>query len=148
MSFNQEPASSDKPARTAVLLINLGSPDAPTPAAVRRYLAEFLADPRVVEIPRLLWWPILHGIVLRTRPRKSAAKYAGIWTAEGSPLAVWTARQATLLTGYLGERGQRVLVRHAMRYGSPGIGEQLDQLKAEGATRVLLLPLYPQYASA
>jgi ferrochelatase len=148
MSFNQEPASSDKPARTAVLLINLGSPDAPTPAAVRRYLAEFLADPRVVEIPRLLWWPILHSIVLRTRPRKSAAKYAGIWTAEGSPLAVWTARQATLLTGYLGERGQRVLVRHAMRYGSPGIGEQLDQLKAEGATRVLLLPLYPQYASA
>src|SRR5205809_6176664 len=95
--------------RIGVLLVNLGTPDAPTPAAVRRYLAEFLADPRVVEIPRLVWWPILHGLVLRTRPRKSAAKYAGIWTAEGSPLAVWTARQATMLAGYLGERGQRVL---------------------------------------
>ena len=100
--------------RTAVLWCNLGSPDAPTAAAVRPYLADFLGDPRVVEIPKLLWAPILHGIILRTRPAKSAAKYATIWTPEGSPLAVWTAKVAKLLAGYLGERGQPVLVRHAM----------------------------------
>jgi ferrochelatase len=146
MSLRAEPAA--KPACTAVLLVNLGSPDAPTAAALRRYLGEFLSDPRVVEIPRFLWWPILHGVILRTRPRKSAAKYASIWTPEGSPLAVWTAKQAKLLTGYLGQRGHRVIVRHAMRYGEPSIAARLDELKAAGATRVLVLPLYPQYASA
>ena len=134
--------------RTAVLLCNLGTPESPTPAALRRYLAEFLADPRVVEIPRALWWPILHGIVLRTRPRRSAAKYARIWLPEGSPLRVWTERQARLLTGYLGERGHPVRVRWAMRYGSPSIAAALDALKREGATRVLVLPLYPQYSAA
>ncbi|MBA3625354.1 MAG: ferrochelatase [Methylibium sp.] len=134
--------------RVAVLLVNLGTPDAPTAPALRRYLAEFLSDPRVVEIPRALWWLILHGVILRVRPRKSAAKYASIWTDEGSPLAVWTAKQATLLAGYLGERGTPVLVRHAMRYGQPSVASQLDALKAEGATRILVLPLYPQYAAA
>ncbi|MBA2723024.1 MAG: ferrochelatase, partial [Methylibium sp.] len=134
--------------RVAVLLVNLGTPDAPTAPALRRYLAEFLSDPRVVEIPRALWWLILHGVILRVRPRKSAAKYASIWTDEGSPLAVWTAKQATLLAGYLGERGTPVLVRHAMRYGQPSVASRLDALKAEGATRILVLPLYPQYAAA
>ena len=134
--------------RTAVLLCNLGTPDAPTPGAVRRYLAEFLGDPRVVEIPRFVWWPILHGIILRVRPARSAAKYAGIWMPEGSPLKVWTDKQAKLLTGYLGERGQRVAVRPAMRYGSPSVASVLDELKRDGVTRVLVLPLYPQYCAA
>jgi len=133
--------------RTAVLLCNLGTPDTPTPSAVRRYLAQFLSDDRVVEIPRIAWWPILHGIILRTRPAKSAAKYATVWhPQDGSPLAHWTARQALLLRGWLGEAGHSVLVRHAMRYGNPSIASQLDALKAEGATRILILPLYPQYS--
>jgi ferrochelatase len=149
MNFRPEPAyRHGTAARSAVLLVNLGTPAQATPAALRRYLAEFLSDPRVVEIPRLLWWPILHGIILRTRPAKSAAKYASIWLPEGSPLAVWTARQSTLLGGYLGERGHRVEVRHAMRYGQPSVASVMDQLRAEGVTRVLVLPLYPQYAAA
>lgn len=133
--------------RTAVLLCNLGTPDAPTAPALRRYLGQFLADHRVVEIPRLVWLPILHGIILRVRPAKSAAKYASIWTPEGSPLAAWTTKQATLLRGWLGEAGHNVLVRHAMRYGNPSIASQLDALKAEGATRILILPLYPQFSA-
>jgi ferrochelatase len=134
--------------RTAVLVVNLGTPDEPTVPAVRRYLAQFLGDPRVVEIPPLAWKPILHGVILRTRPAKSAAKYASIWTPEGSPLAVWTRKQAVLLKGYLGERGQPVLVEHAMRYGNPSIASALDALTAEGATRILVLPMYPQYSAA
>ena len=130
-----------------MLWCNLGSPDEPTAAAVRPYLADFLGDPRVVEIPRALWALILHGIILRTRPAKSAAKYASIWTPEGSPLKVWTQKQAKLLAGWLGERGHRVAVREAMRYGSPSIAAQLDALKAEGATRVLVLQAYPQYSA-
>jgi ferrochelatase len=133
---------------TAIVLCNLGTPDAPTPAAVRRYLAEFLSDPRVVEIPRLAWLPILHGVVLRVRPARSARKYASIWTADGSPLKVWTVKQAQLLGGYLGQRGHRVVVRHAMRYGTPSIGSVLDAVKAGGADRILVLPLYPQYAAS
>ena len=148
MSFRPEPAHRHgSAARVAVLLVNLGTPDAPTPAALRRYLAEFLSDPRVVEIPKALWWLILHGIILRVRPAKSAQKYAAVWTPEGSPLAVWTAKQAKLLLGYLGEAGHPVLVRHAMRYGQPSIAQVLDALRAEGATRVLVLPLYPQYSA-
>ncbi|WP_298234469.1 ferrochelatase [uncultured Azohydromonas sp.] len=131
--------------RTAVLLVNLGTPDAPTAPALRRYLAEFLGDPRVVEIPRAAWLPILHGVILRVRPAKSAAKYASIWTAGGSPLAVWTRRQAEGLQQRL---PASVLVRHAMRYGSPAIPQVLDELAAAGATRVLVLPLYPQYAAS
>jgi ferrochelatase len=148
MSFKAEPAfEHGKPERTAVLLCNLGTPDAPTAPAVRRYLAEFLSDRRVVEIPRPVWLAILHGVILRTRPAKSAKKYASIWTPEGSPLRVWTDKQTKLLSGYLGERGHAVMVRSAMRYGSPAIGQVLDELKAAGATRILVLPLYPQYSA-
>lgn len=129
-----------------MLWCNLGSPDEPTARALRPYLADFLGDPRVVEIPKALWAPILHGIILRTRPAKSAAKYAGIWMPEGAPLKVWTRKQAKLLAGWLGERGHRVTVREAMRYGQPSIAAQLDALKAEGATRVLVLQAYPQYS--
>ena len=152
MNFQPEPAlPHGTPQCCAVLLVNLGTPDEPTPAALRRYLREFLSDPRVVEIPRALWWLILHGVILRVRPAKSAAKYASVWTADGSPLAAWTAKQAKLLQGYLGERGHRpptLLVRHAMRYGNPSVASVLDQLKAANATRILVLPLYPQYAGA
>ena len=127
MPFQTEPPYTHGQAeRTAVLLCNLGTPDEPTASAVRRYLSDFLGDHRVVEIPRLVWWPILHGIILRTRPAKSAEKYASVWTPEGSPLAVWTAKQATLLRGWLGQAGHNVLVRHAMRYGNPSIASQLD----------------------
>lgn len=147
MAFRPEPAPpQDQAPRTAIILCNLGTPDEATAPALRRYLAEFLGDPRVVEIPGLLWKPILHGIILRTRPAQSAAKYASIWQAEGSPLKVWTEKQATLLRGYLGERGHHVTVRAAMRYGSPAIPAVLDELKAEGVTRVLVLPAYPQYS--
>jgi ferrochelatase len=149
MTFAPEPPYRHGSApRTAVLLANLGTPDAPTPAALRRYLAEFLWDPRVVEIPRALWWLILNGVILRTRPAKSAAKYASIWTDQGSPLLRWSARQAELLQAELTQRGHAVLVRHAMRYGSPSLPSVLDSLQADGATRVLVLPLYPQYAAA
>jgi ferrochelatase len=134
--------------KTAVLLVNLGTPDEPTTPALRRYLAEFLSDPRVVEIPRLVWWPILHGIILNTRPAKSAAKYATVWMEAGSPLAVWTRRQSEGVARTLSAAGHDVLVRYAMRYGNPGLPSVLDALRAEGATRVLILPLYPQYAAA
>jgi protoporphyrin/coproporphyrin ferrochelatase len=149
MAFQPEPPyRHGQRARTALLLVNLGSPAEPTAGATRRYLAQFLADTRVVEIPRLAWWPILHGIILRTRPAKSAAKYASIWTPEGSPLVAGTARLARLLLGHLGERSLPLLVRHAMRYGKPSIAAELDALKAEGATRILILPLYPQYSAS
>lgn len=148
-SFAPEPARAGAAApETAVLLCNLGTPDAPTPSAVRRYLGEFLHDPRVVEIPRLIWCPILHGIILRTRPAQSAKRYASVWTPEGSPLTVWTDKQAKLLAGYLGQRGHRVTVHFAMRYGQPSIASVMDELKAGGARRVLVVPLYPQYCAA
>jgi protoporphyrin/coproporphyrin ferrochelatase len=147
MSFQKEPSFSHGQApRTAVVLCNLGTPDEPTAPAVRRYLAEFLGDSRVVEIPKPIWMLILHGIILRVRPKKSAAKYATVWTPEGSPLKVWTEKQATLLRGYLGERGHQVTVRYAMRYGNPSIPAVLDELKAQGMTRVLIVPAYPQYS--
>jgi ferrochelatase len=147
MAFAPEPAfKHGQPPVTGLLYCNLGTPDAPTAPAVRRYLAEFLSDPRVVEIPRAVWLPILYGAILPFRPAKSAAKYATIWTKDGSPLKVWTAKQASLLQGWLGEQGHRVKVRYAMRYGSPSIGSELDALKAEGATRILVLPCYPQYS--
>ncbi|VTU33364.1 Ferrochelatase [Variovorax sp. PBS-H4] len=147
MPFRPEaPAAATDPERTAVLWCNLGSPDEATARAVRPYLAEFLGDSRVVEIPKALWTPILQGIILRTRPAKSAAKYASVWMPEGAPLKVWTQKQAKLLAGWLGERGHRVTVREAMRYGQPSIPSQLDALKAEGAARVLVLQAYPQYS--
>ena len=133
--------------KTAILLVNLGTPDAPTPAAVRRYLKEFLLDRRVVEIPRLIWWPILFGLILPIRSPRSAEKYASVWMPEGSPLKVWTGKQAKLLRGLLGMRGRRVTVEYAMRYGQPSIAEVLDRLQAEACERVLVLPLYPQYSA-
>ena len=152
MAYRPEPASpspsSASLSRTAVVLCNLGTPDAPTPAAVRRYLAEFLSDPRVVEIPAALWKPILHGIVLRTRPARSAAKYRTVWTEQGSPLLVWTVRQAELLQQWLQARGQLVRVLPAMRYGQPALTRVLDQLKADGCERILVLPAYPQYSGS
>lgn len=145
--YKTEPACQHgQAARTGVLLCNLGTPDAPTAAAVRRYLAQFLSDPRVVEIPRVVWLPILHGIILRVRPARSAQKYASIWTPEGSPLKVWTERQARALGPALAAAGHDVLVRYAMRYGNPSIASQLDALKADGATRILVVPAYPQYS--
>lgn len=128
-----------------VLLINLGTPDAPDTRAVRRYLAEFLSDPRVVEIPPLAWKPILHGIILRTRPRRSAEAYNKIWTNLGSPLAVIARRQAEALR----ERFEgRASVYYAMRYGNPGIAAAIEKMAAEGCSRILAAPLYPQYCSA
>ena len=131
--------------RLGVLLINLGTPDAPEAAAVRRYLAEFLSDPRVIEIPRIAWLPILHGIILRTRPKKSAHAYKQAWTEEGSPLAVITRRQAEALQERLGDGP---IVDFAMRYGNPGIGRSLDNLTDLGCDRILAAPLYPQYCAA
>jgi len=128
-----------------VLLINLGTPDAPAPGAVRRYLREFLSDPRVIEIPPLVWQPILHALVLTTRPRKSARAYQEIWTDEGSPLAVFTARQAAALHGAF---GSDVIVDHAMRYGRPAIAKKIDALRAAACERILIAPLYPQYCAA
>ncbi|KIF81753.1 ferrochelatase [Noviherbaspirillum autotrophicum] len=133
-------------AKTAVVLVNLGTPDAPTASAVRRYLKQFLSDPRVVEIPRAAWWFILNGIILPLRSRKSAAKYASIWTSEGSPLKLHTEKQAVLLRGYMGERGHDVQVAYAMRYGTPALPDVLAKLKADGCDRILILPAYPQYS--
>ena len=131
--------------RVGVLLTNLGTPDAPDAGAVRRYLAEFLSDPRVIEIPKLAWKPILHGIILRTRPKKSAHAYAQVWTDAGSPLAAITARQAKALQARLGDG---VIVEYAMRYGNPGIAAAIERMFAAGATRILVAPLYPQYCAA
>lgn len=132
----------------AVLMINLGTPDAPTAPAVRRYLREFLSDPRVVELPRLLWWPILNGPLLALRPRASAAKYATIWTDEGSPLLAISRRQRDALAAALKSRGLELPVALAMRYGEPAIEPALRELLQAGATRVLVLPMYPQYSAA
>ncbi|MGE5101144.1 MAG: ferrochelatase [Deltaproteobacteria bacterium] len=131
-------------AKIGVLLINLGTPDAPEARAVRRYLAEFLSDPRVIEIPKLAWKPILHGIVLRTRPRKSAEAYNQIWTNEGSPLRVIAHRQAEALRKRLPE----VSMHYAMRYGHPGIAAAIEAMASEGCSRILAAPLYPQYCAA
>lgn len=132
-----------------LLLVNLGTPEAPTAPALKKYLAEFLGDRRVVDLPRLLWWPILHGIILRTRPAKSAAKYAKIWTSEGSPLKVHTERQAKLLKGLLGHRGiDGFTVAWAMRYGQPSVAKALDELKKAHITDVIVLPLYPQFSGS
>jgi len=133
------------PPRIGVLLINLGTPQDATPAAVRTYLAEFLSDRRVVEIPPLVWQPILRGIILRTRPSKSAHAYRQVWTDEGSPLAAITAAQAAALRDAF---GAEVLVDWAMRYGRPAIADRLQAMKQAGCTRILLAPLYPQYCAA
>ena len=131
--------------RIGVLLINLGTPNAPEPGAVKLYLREFLSDRRVVELPQLVWQPILRGLILTRRPRKSAAAYRQVWTEQGSPLAVITARQARALGEAI---GADVLVDHAMRYGRPAIAEKIDALRGAGCERILLAPLYPQYCAA
>jgi ferrochelatase len=133
------------PSQIGVLLVNLGTPDAPDAPSVRRYLAEFLSDRRVVEIPQIFWQPILRGIILTTRPKKSAHAYAQVWTDEGSPLAAITRRQSEALQTAFGET---VRVAHAMRYGKPAIGAAIDALKAAGCERILVAPLYPQYCAA
>ncbi len=138
----------EKTSKAAVVFVNLGTPDAPTAKALRPYLREFLSDPRVVEIPKIIWWFILNCIIVPFRSKKSAAKYAAIWTSEGSPLMVHTRKQATLLKGYLGERGHQVDVVAAMRYGQPSIATVLAELQAGGRDRILILPAYPQYAAA
>ncbi len=147
MPFRTEPPyTHGSVPKTAIVLINLGTPNAPTASAVRPYLREFLSDPRVVEIPRAIWWFILNMIILPFRSGQSAKKYASIWTNEGSPLKVHTEKQAKLLRGYLGARGHEVRVEYAMRYGSPSVPDVLRQLKAEGCDRILVLPAYPQYS--
>ncbi|MET0364021.1 MAG: ferrochelatase [Sphingobium sp.] len=134
-----------KKRRIGVLVVNLGTPDAPEAGAVKRYLREFLSDPRVVEIPQIVWQPILRGIILNTRPKKSAHAYQAVWTQEGSPLAVHTCAIADRLKGHWGEA---VLVDWAMRYGNPAIAERLETLKQAGCDRILIVPLYPQYSGA
>lgn len=154
MLFRPEPPfRHDQPARLGVLLVNLGTPDAPTPGAVRRYLAQFLSDARVVELPRWIWAPILHGLILLTRPARSAKNYRLIWSKDGSPLLVHSQRQRSLLLGYLGQKMKKAglpadhcPVELGMRYGEPSIATGLDRLRAAGAQRILVLPLYPQYA--
>lgn len=150
MAYAPEPSHQHgTPAKLGILLVNLGTPEAPTAAALRPYLKEFLSDPRVVELPRWLWWLILNGIVLNRRPRQSAKKYAKIWMAEGSPLAVHTQRQARLLRGYLGEKTKApIAVDWAMRYGKPAIAQAMLNLRSEGCDRILVIPLYPQYAAS
>ncbi|MVZ96237.1 ferrochelatase [Sphingorhabdus sp. IMCC26285] len=143
----------DKPAdhpdipqpKVGILVVNLGTPDAPTTQAVKRYLKQFLSDRRVVEIPPLIWQPILRGIILNTRPQKSAKAYAKVWTGDGSPLASFTIAQSKSL----GRRMQAVAdVRHAMRYGNPSVPDQLAAMKAAGCNKILIAPLYPQYSGA
>ena len=150
MAYRPEPSyTHGTPEKTGILLVNLGTPDAPTAQAVRPYLKEFLSDPRVVEIPKPIWWLILNGIILNVRPKKSAAKYASIWMKEGSPLRVYTAKKTALLQGYLGQRTQApFVVDYAMSYGKPSIASVMQNLKAQNCTRILIVPMYPQYAAS
>ena len=135
--------------KTGVLLVNLGTPDAPTPQALRPYLKQFLSNSRVIEIPRWIWWPILYGFILTLRPKKSAEKYAQIWTPDGSPLKVHTERQTQLLLDALAKRTQSpVVVEYAMNIGNPSIAEVLKRMKEQGCERILVIPLFPQYASS
>lgn len=134
-----------KSGQIGVLIVNLGTPDAAEPGAVKRYLGEFLSDRRVVEIPPLVWQPILRGIILNTRPKKSAHAYQQVWTDQGSPLAVITRQQAEAMQDRLGDG---VIVDWAMRYGTPSIGDRLQTLMDQGCERILLAPLYPQYCAA
>jgi protoporphyrin/coproporphyrin ferrochelatase len=131
------------PPKIGVLLVNLGTPDEPTPKALRRYLAEFLSDPRVIEIPRFIWWCILHGVILRIRPKKSAALYKSVWTKEGSPLLVIAKRQTEAIQAALGDQ---VSVKLAMRYGNPAIQSVMEEFQQEAVRKIIVLPLYPQYA--
>jgi protoporphyrin/coproporphyrin ferrochelatase len=144
MSPYRDAPATPGPGRTALLLVNLGTPDAPTPRAVRRYLAQFLHDHRVVELTRWLWCPLLHFVILPLRSGRVARNYAKVWMPEGSPLLVHTRRLGRALQQALPE----VRVAVAMRYGNPGIAATLQALEAEGVTRLLVLPLYPQYSAS
>ncbi|MBK8971632.1 MAG: ferrochelatase [Hahellaceae bacterium] len=144
--------SHSTPEKNGVLLINLGSPDNPDTASVRRYLAEFLWDPRIVEVPRLLWWLVLHGIILRFRPARSARKYASIWQEHGSPLTQITADQTRALgklvkANPLGPNSPELVVEYAMRYGNPSIEHVITRMLEDGVSRLLIVPLYPQYSA-
>ena len=151
--FRPEPSPApehERRHRTGVLLVNLGTPEAPTAKALRPWLRQFLSDPRIVELPRLLWLPILNGIILITRPARSAKKYASIWMPEGSPLRVHTERLAALLGDSLNREREKdgIIVAWAMRYGSPPIVDTLTDLRARGADRILVVPLFPQFAGS
>jgi ferrochelatase len=130
--------------KVGILLANLGTPDEPTAPAVRRYLAEFLSDPRVIEVPRLLWLLILHGIILRIRPKKSAALYKSVWTSEGSPLLAISRQQQAAIQEQLKDVAS---IKLGMRYGNPSIASALRELQKEAVRKIIVLPLYPQYAS-
>ena len=134
--------------KVGVLVVNLGTPDEPTAPAIRRYLRQFLSDPRVIEIPRLVWWPILNGPILLSRPRKLVERYAGIWMEGGSPLLVYSQRQAFGLEKTLRARGHEVEVEIGMRYGNPSLESALQKLRDKGCERILTLSLYPQYAAS
>ncbi len=135
--------------KVGILLANLGTPDSPTGAALRPYLRQFLSDTRIVEIPRAIWWFILHGIILRVRPKKSAEKYAQVWTPEGSPLLVHAQKQAQLLRGFLAQRIKSpFVIELGMSYGNPSIASAIKKLKAQHCDRILVFPLYPQYAAS
>lgn len=149
-NFKPEPPfRHDYAPKTGVLLMNLGTPQAPTAKALRPYLKEFLSDRRVIEIPRALWWLILNGVILNTRPAQSAKKYAAIWEKDGSPLYTHTRKQAALIKGQLGEMGLRnLVVDFAMRYGEPSVENVIARMREQGVERLLVLPLYPQYAAS
>ena len=132
---------------TGILLTNLGTPDAPTAAALRKYLAQFLSDPRVIDTPRWLWWPLLHGIILRLRPRRSAKAYRKVWTDAGSPLLAISRRQCAAVRSALQAAGP-YRVELGMRYGNPSIRAALETLRADQVNNLLILPLYPQYSAA
>lgn len=135
--------------KVGILLANLGTPDAPTAAALRPYLRQFLSDTRVVEIPRAIWWFILNGIILTIRPKKSAEKYAQVWTAEGSPLLVHAQKQTQLLRGFLAQKIKSPFaVELGMSYGNPSMQAAIDKLRAQHCDRILVFPLYPQYAAS
>jgi ferrochelatase len=144
----EQPFEHGRAPRVGVLLVNLGTPDAPTAPAVRRYLRQFLSDPRVIEIPTLIWKPLLEMAVLPLRASKSAEKYRRVWMKDGSPLLVYTLRQGKLLRGRLGGHIKDVAIEVGMRYGSPSISSALDRLHGAGANRILVLPLYPQYSAS
>lgn len=146
--IDERPFQHGQRLRVGVLLVNLGTPEAPTAPALRRYLQEFLSDPRVVEIPRFVWWPLLNLIILNTRPKKSAAKYASVWLDEGSPLRVYSERQLAKTASALQAAGYEIELELAMRYGEPSIARALDALKSRGVNRVLVLPLYPQFSAS
>ncbi len=150
MTYKTEPPfTHGTPVKTGILLVNLGTPDAPTAPAVRTYLKEFLSDPRVVEIPKAIWWLILNGIILNVRPKKSAAKYASVWMKEGSPLRVYTEKQTALLSGFMSQRTKApYVVDYAMRYGNPSIPSVLRKFKEQNCQRILVVPMYPQYAAS